>query len=496
MKRILIRVLIAAVIVGLAIGGYFLYGSLTREPEITYRTAKVEKARISAKVSATGTLSAHVTVLVGSQVSGRVLEIGVDFNSPVKKGQRIARIDPQLYQAALAQARANAYAAQGNLEKAKAQALDGDRQLVRARALRAEGINTQVDVDAAETTAAVAKAQIDAAKGAVEQARASVEQAQVNLQYTDILSPIDGVVISRAVDVGQTVAASLSAPTLFTIAQDLRQMQVDTSVTEGDVGKLKAGMATTFVVDAYPTKKFKGTIRQIRNSPVSVQNVVTYDAVIDVENPDLELKPGMTANASIVYAERVDVLAVPNAALRFRPPAALVGSAAPAPSSSWGGGGGRRGAASTAAQSPDPPVDPAASATPVVLTGPLASVKPIGTAMPLASALALASASAIATASAPAADASAPRPRGGRSADPAASGVGTDRRSLWVMRGPKPVQVPVRTGLTDGTVTEILEGDLHEGDLIVIEAVTADDAPLPASSKPSAPAANSPRMRF
>ena len=492
MKRILVRALIAAAIVGLAVGGYFLYGSLTREPETTYRTAMVEKARISAKVSATGTLSAHVTVLVGSQVSGRVLEIGVDFNSPVKKGQRIARIDPQLYAAALAQARANAYAAQGNLTKARAQALDGDRQLVRARALHADGIKSQVDVDAAETTAAVAAAQIDAAKGAVEQARAQVDTAQANLAYTDIISPIDGVVISRAVDVGQTVAASLSAPTLFTIAQDLRQMQVDTSITEGDVGKLKPGMATTFVVDAYPSKKFRGTIRQIRNAPVSVQNVVTYDAVIDVENPDLELKPGMTANVSVVYAERVDVIAVPNAALRFRPPAALVGSAAPAPSTTWGGapggtagGRGRRGAASAPAAI-DPPIEPAASAMPAVNTGPLGSVSPTGSALPLP-------ASSVATTGA--GDAPAPSRGGRRGGDASAGGAGIDRRSVWVMRGGKPAQVQVRTGLTDGTVTEILEGDIHEGDLIVTEAVTADDGPLP-SSKGAAPANNSPRMRF
>ena len=494
MKRVLIRVLIAAALVGLAVGGYFLYGNLTKEPETTYRTAKVEKARISAKVSATGTLSAHVTVLVGSQVSGRVLEIGVDFNSPVKKGQRIARIDPQLYVAALEQARANAYAAQGNLTKARAQALDGDRQLVRARALHAEGINSQVDVDAAETTAAVARAQIDVAKGAAEQARAQVDTAVVNLAYTDIISPIDGVVISRAVDVGQTVAASLSAPTLFTIAQDLRQMQVDTSITEGDVGKLKPGMATTFIVDAYPSKKFKGTIRQIRNAPVSVQNVVTYDAVIDVENPELELKPGMTANASVVYSERIDVLAVPNAALRFRPPAALVGGAAPALSSTWGGapggtggsGRGRRAAASAAAAATSP-VDATGSAMPVVNTGPLGSVSPTGSALPLPAA---------SVATTEAGDAP-PQAKGGkRGGDASSSGVGTDRRSLWVMRGAKPVQVQVRTGLTDGTVTEILEGDIHEGDLIVTEAVTADDAPLPTSSKAAAPANNSPRMRF
>ncbi len=428
MKRLALRVLVAAAIVGLAVGGYFFYERMTREPELTFRTVPVEKSRITAKVSATGTLSAHVTVLVGSQVSGRVLEIGVDFNSTVKKGQRIARIDPQLYQAAVAQARANSYAAQGNLTKARAQALDGSRQLARARALRAEGINSQVDVDAAETNAAVTVAQIDAAKGAVEQARAQLQQATVNLEYTDILSPIDGVVISRSVDVGQTVAASLSAPTLFTIAQDLRQMQVNTSITEGDVGKLEAGMAATFVVDAYPSKRFKGTIRQIRNAPVSVQNVVTYDAVIDVENPNLELKPGMTANVAVVYSERIDVIGVPNAALRFRAPPSLGGPAASASAAPSSSGGGREGG------------------------------------------------------------------RGGRRSGEGGSGPPADRRTLWVMRGLRPEQVRVRTGLTDGTFTEILEGDLQEGDLLVIDAVRGDDAPLPASSR--AGGNSSPRMRF
>ena len=488
MKRVLVRVLVVAAIAVLAVGGYFFYASLTRDPEITYRTVKAEKSRISARVSATGTLSAHVTVLVGSQVSGRVLEIGVDFNSPVKKGQRIARIDPQLYQAAVAQSRANAYAAQGNLSKAKAQALDADRQLARARALFADGIKSQVDVDTAETTAAVAKAQIDAVKGTVEQARAQLQQAEVNLEYTDIISPIDGVVISRAVDVGQTVAASLSAPTLFTIAQDLRQMQVDTSVTEGDVGKLKAGMPATFVVDAYPSKKFKGTIRQIRNAPVSVQNVVTYDAVIDVENPDLDLKPGMTANVSVVYAERVDVVAVPNAALRFRAPPALAGSALAAPSSSWGGGGargGRRGGA--AAASSEPPEGPAGSAGPIDPARPLGSVRPVGLGGPAGSAVA-------------GAEGPGSRPRGPRSGGSGDGGLGvsTDRRTLWVLRGVKPEQVRVRTGLSDGTVTEILEGDLHEGDLLVTEAVTTDDAPLPASSRSggSGNTNGGPRMRF
>ncbi len=451
MKRVLVRVLVVAAIVGLAVEGYFLYLSLSREPEITYRTAKVEKSRISARVSATGTLSAHVTVLVGSQVSGRVLEIGVDFNSTVKKGQRIARIDPQLYQAAVAQARANAYAAQGNLTKAKAQAIDADRQLARSRGLRAEGIISQVDVDTAETNAAVAKAQIDAVKGTVEQARAQLQQAEVNLEYTDILSPIDGVVISRAVDVGQTVAASLGADALH----DRPGSPADAGRHQHHRGRRRqaqGGDAGDVRRRCLPEQEIQGVIRQIRNAPVSVQNVVTYDAVIDVENPQLELKPGMTANVSVVYAERVDVISVPNAALRFRAPAALAGSAsAAAPSSSWGGGGGRRGrrGASASASAEAAPEGPAGSANPVDPAGPPGGVMPASLGAPAGSAPRRLRARCSGCAA---------REAGRRGAGDGGLGTSTDRKTLWVMRGAKPEQVRVRTGLTDGTVTEILEG--------------------------------------
>jgi HlyD family secretion protein len=294
----------------------------SRGNPVIYQTVEVGRGPLTAKITATGTLSALVTVQVGSQVSGRIQDIYVDYNSPVKKGQLIARIDPQLYAAAVQQARANKLAADANLERAKVQALDAERTYDRQAALAQKKLIAQADLDTAEAQDKAAEASVSAADAALEQARAALDQAEVNLAYTSIVSPINGVVISRNVDVGQTVAASLQAPTLFTIAEDLKHMQVDTNVAEADVGKLKPGMEATFTVDAYPQSPFHGRIRQIRNAPITVQNVVTYDAVIDVENPDLQLRPGMTANVTVVYAQAKDVLRVPNAALRYSPPVA------------------------------------------------------------------------------------------------------------------------------------------------------------------------------
>lgn len=319
------RIVIALLLVGAAAGGFAYTRRAPKSPVARFTTKPVEQGRIKARVTATGTLSALVTVQVGSQVSGRIQSLEADFNTQVKKGQVIAVIDPQLFKAALEQARANRIAAAANLAKAKAQALDADRQYQRNKALRAQNLIAQADLDTAESNAAVAKAQVEAANGAVAQASAAQHQAEVNLAYTTIVSPIDGVVISRDVDVGQTVAAAMQAPTLFTIAQDLTKMQVDTSVAEADVGKLQPGGPATFTVDAWPNKRFTGRIRQIRNAPQTVQNVVTYDAVIDVDNPDLDLKPGMTANVTFTYADRTDAIRVPNAALRFHPPTGAPG---------------------------------------------------------------------------------------------------------------------------------------------------------------------------
>jgi HlyD family secretion protein len=310
-----------AVVVVLLVGGagaavWFKTRSAPEAPR--FITANVARGDVTSRVTATGTLSATVTVQVGTQVSGRIQTLAADFNSQVKKGQVLATIDPQLFNAALAQSAANEKAALANVTKAKAQYADAERKLARAAELAGQKLIAPADLDTARAESDVAKATIDAAEAAVSQARAQRSQAQVNLGYTTITSPIDGIIISRAVDVGQTVAASLQSPTLFTIAEDLTNMQVHTNVAEADVGKLRQDLAATFTVDAFPNRHFNGRIRQIRYAATVVSNVVTYDAVIDVENPELLLRPSMTANVTFITQEAKDVLKVPNAALRFK----------------------------------------------------------------------------------------------------------------------------------------------------------------------------------
>jgi HlyD family secretion protein len=306
------------VVIGAAAGTWW-WRSIDRGPKWKLETVQVERGPLQARVTATGTLSAVTTVQVGTQVSGRVREIFVDFNSAVKQGQVLATLDPQLLQAAVDQARASFLSGRGSLAKARVEAVHAARELRRSQSLWRERLIARAELDAAAANAGAARGQLAAVRGQLAQAAATLRQAQVNLGYTKILSPIDGVVISRSVDPGQTVAASLQAPTLFAIAGDLRKMQVDTSVAEADVGKLRAGMKAHFKVDAFPGEKFKGRVRQIRSAAQVVQNVVTYDAVIDVDNADLRLKPGMTANVTFVYAEKSDALKIPTAALRFRP---------------------------------------------------------------------------------------------------------------------------------------------------------------------------------
>ncbi|MBU6378398.1 MAG: efflux RND transporter periplasmic adaptor subunit [Gammaproteobacteria bacterium] len=284
-----------------------------------YVTEPLARGDIVARVSASGSLSAVVTVEVGSQVSGRIQSLFADFNSVVRKGERIAKIDPALFEAAVEQAQANVVAARGNLARLQAQSEESARQARRATQLFDQRIVSENDRDAAVSSARAAAAAVQQAEGQLSQTLAALRQAQTNLRYTDIVAPTDGIVISRAVNVGQTVAASLQAPVIFTIAQDLRAMEVHTNVAESDIGRLQAGMAASFTVDAYPNERFTGRIREIRNAPQVVQNVVTYDAVIDVANPDLRLKPGMTATVAVIADRRSAVLRVPNAALRFRP---------------------------------------------------------------------------------------------------------------------------------------------------------------------------------
>jgi len=271
-----------------------------------------------ATVSATGTVNAVTTVLVGTQVSGTIKHIYVDFNSSVKKGQPIAQIDPSTFEAQVEQARANLLSAKANVEKEEATLLDLKRTMERNRELFSKGLIAKSELDTSETNYETAKAQLSASKAQLAQAEAALRHSEINLRYTKILSPVDGIVVSRNIDVGQTVAASFQTPTLFTIAQDLTKMQIDTNVDEADIGKVKVDQDVEFTVDAYPDITFKGKVGQVRIAPITVQNVVTYDVVITMNNLDLRLKPGMTANVSIIIAEKKDILKIPNAALRFR----------------------------------------------------------------------------------------------------------------------------------------------------------------------------------
>jgi HlyD family secretion protein len=313
MKKILVSVVLAAV---LAVGGFYLLKN--KGNGVQFKTVRVSRGDLRATVTATGTVSAVTTVLVGTQVSGTVKQLFVDYNSPVKKGQLLAQIDPALSEAKVAQSRANLQAAAANVEKAEAALQDADRTLERNRTLFARNFIARSDLDTADTNRLSALAQLNVAKAQVEQQKAALNQDETNLNYTRILSPVDGTVISRNVDIGQTVAASFQTPTLFSIAQDLTRMQIDTNVDEADIGKVRVGQSVQFTVDAYPDSTFSGKVSEIRNAPTTVQNVVTYDVVVKVANPDLKLKPGMTANVSIITALEKGVLKIPNAALRFK----------------------------------------------------------------------------------------------------------------------------------------------------------------------------------
>lgn len=363
--------IVGLLVVGVLTAGYFTLGG---PPKSVYKTAPAERTDIAATISATGNLNAVVTVQVGSQVSGTIKQLFADFNSVVKKNRLIARIDPDTFEAKLAQAKADldsvraavlnqraavvkaeadvanaraaAEGAKANVVKAGVAVQDAQIKWRSRESLHREGGISQEERDSAkanydsavaqleaaraqleaagaavrsaEAQLNVARAQLEAAQATVAQKAAAVTQAQVDLDHTYIRAPVDGVVVSRNVDVGQTVAASLQAPTLFLIAQDLTKMQVDTNVDEADIGRVVLDQMATFTVDAYPGQFFRGRVVQIRQAPQVIQNVVTYDAVINVDNPDLKLRPGMTANVKILVTERKQALAVPNAAFRVR----------------------------------------------------------------------------------------------------------------------------------------------------------------------------------
>lgn len=425
-KKLIVWIAVVAVLVAVGYAGW-RYQKAHAAPEIAWKASPIEKRKISAKVAASGTLQATVTVQIGAQVSGRIQILNADFNTTVKKGQLLAKLDPQLFQAAVEQSKANYLSAKAGVAKAEAQQKDAELVLARTKALSDQALASAADLQTAETNVAVGKAATDVAKASLAQASASLHQAQVNLSYTEIFSPIDGTVISRAVDVGQTVAASLQAPVLFTIAEDLHKMQVHTSVAEGDVGRLQAGMEATFTVDAFQGQTFKGKVGQIRNAAQTLQNVVTYDAVIDVENVDLKLRPGMTATVTIVFAEKEDVVAIANAALRFRPPPEVASAIAPDPSAS--------GASSAGSPSP-------ASS-------------------------------------------------GRRNRPPGASGSHeSSKHTVYVMRGGAPEAVTIITGLSDGTVTEVIRG-LSAGDQVVMDVTVSGK---PAGTATGGGGGGAPRM--
>lgn len=314
MKKILL--IVTVLVLAAAGAGYYFY---KRTPEISYKTAKIEKGTIVSTVAATGNLSAVTTVQVGTQVSGTIQKLYVDFNSRVKKGQAIAEIDPSLFNASVEQSQGNYLSAEANLQKAKVTLADAERTGSRNKKLLSDGIISQGDFDAAETALQSARAAVKAAEGTVAQTRGSLMQAKTNLRYSVIRSPVDGVIISRAIDVGQTVAASFQTPTLFTIAQDLTKMQIEVSVDEADISRIRMDQKASFTVDSYPEQTFRGKVVQIRSAPIITQNVVTYVVVVNVDNSELKLKPGMTANVSIEVAKKDDVLKLPPAALRFKP---------------------------------------------------------------------------------------------------------------------------------------------------------------------------------
>lgn len=309
------------VLASIVAGGVFVFTTLRAEDRapVTYRTAPIEKGDVVKTVTATGTLSPRVTVTVGAQVSGRVQDLYVDFNSRVKKGQVIARIDPRMLNAEVSKAKANLASARARLTQARAKSREAKLQYDRDLALAKKNVVAAAEVESRRAASLSANAEVTAANAGVAQANAALEVARTNLGYATIISPIDGVVVSRSVDVGQTVAASLSAPTLFTIAQDLKKMEVHTSVAESDVGQLKDGQKAELSVDAHPGKIFEGVVKQVRYEAQTVQNVVTYDAVISVPNDALALRPGMTANVTFIVAKREGVLRVANAATRWRP---------------------------------------------------------------------------------------------------------------------------------------------------------------------------------
>lgn len=466
-------VILAVIVIVIAAGAAYLFAN-KEKPQ--YYTSAVEKGDVSDVVEATGTINAVTTVQVGSQVSGTIDQLYADFNSRVKKGQVVARIDPALFQGSLLQAKAdleNAKAslavAKATLEKSQAAQVQARQDYDRTAGLAQQGVMSAAQLDISKGNYDSAVAQVSASQAAVVQADAQVKQkqaavtvAQTNVDHTIITAPIDGTVINRSVDVGQTVAASLQAPTLFTIAQDLTKMQVYTATDESDVGMIKPGQKVTFRVDAFPKDKFEGVVGQVRMNATTVQNVVTYNTIIDFANPELKLFPGMTAYVSIPVAEAANVLKVPNGALRYRPTDATAllakygmnqggGGTTAGGGSNAAGGGMRAGGGGNGAGQAGANRKGGSGAT---------------------------------------------DPGGNKSGQqmPSAREVKSESATVWKLLPDGTVEpVRLRIGITDRTMTEIqavLKGELKEGDKLVIGSSVANrtQAPsAPGAARPGGP---------
>jgi HlyD family secretion protein len=451
-RKLTLVSILAVLVLGGAAGFYWWSDG---KGKASFRTAPVERGDIQSTISATGTLNAVITVQVGTQVSGTIKELMVDYNSRVKKGMLIARIDPATFEAKVNQAKADLESARASVLNQRAAVVKAEADIATARAnvvkadvavkdaqiktnarvrLFREGGISQEELDTAKATQDSAQAQLEAAQASlrasqaaldvaramlaaaeatVQQKQAALAQAQVDLDNSEIRAPVDGVVVARNVDVGQTVAASLQAPTLFLIAQDLTKMQVDTNVDEADVGRVALDQEATFTVDSFPGQTFRGRVVQIRKAPQVIQNVVTYDSVVAVGNPELKLMPGMTANVKVLVARREHTLLVPNAVFRVR-----LDAASPAGSSGSQGGSpaGQRGPQTSAGGRP----------------------------------------------------ASSPGMSPGRGPDPGARGAADGgQQRVWVLQDGKPVERMVRTGLSDGQKTEVLEG-LKDGEAVIV----------------------------
>ncbi|HUG38698.1 MAG TPA: efflux RND transporter periplasmic adaptor subunit [Candidatus Limnocylindrales bacterium] len=556
MKRRLLFVLLILVIAGGLTGAYLYTQSGGSAPR--FRTQPATRGPLTSTVAATGNLNAVVTVLVGSQVSGQIKELFADFNSQVRRNQLIARIDPSTFEAKVTQARSEVEAAeagvlnqraqversraevdnaQAALASAKAQTaksmvalVDSKRDLDRKTDLFTKGLIARSDLDSAQALHDSAAAQIESSRAqeqalasgiksaeaqlrvteaqqksseaTVRQKRAALQQAQVDLDYTNIRAPVDGVVVSRNVDTGQTVAASLSAPTLFTIAQDLTKMQIDTYVDEADIGRIREGQPVTFTVDSFPTETFPGRVVQIRKAPKTLQNVVTYNVVVGVENPEQKLLPGMTANIRVVVDSRPDVLKVPNMALRFRPPGEEAAPAArPAAGPSRGIGGGERRPGGglppieeirarlvkelKLTEEQQKQLEPILEENRAAFVG-LARIEP-SKRRPAAQRIREETRQKIRAMLTPEQQATYDQMPSGQAARGGSSG-----RVFVLDPEGKPKPVTIRTGITDGSYTEVLGGDVKDGqELLVSTATPGSSAPRGASQS-----SGGPRVRF